>query len=161
GGQSIYQPEENQRIVADVIEQLKMDGTWSGEFNNQKKDGSKFTTFARITALEAGGKCYFGCVQEDITERKEVEMDLDDARSRLDTALEAGAIFTWTWDIPNNRLFADNNLARLFNLSLSDAEGGVLDKYIQSIHPEDWPRVSDALRSSLESGKDYEADYRI
>ena len=143
--QNTYPPEENERIVGEVIERLKAEGAWSGEFSNRRKDGSEFTTFARITALETGGRRYFVCVQEDITERKRVETALADARSRLDAALEAGAIVTWTWDIPSNRLFADDNLARLFNLPPSEAEGGLLDRYIESIHPDDWPRVSAAL----------------
>jgi PAS domain-containing protein len=85
----------------------------------------------------------------------------EDELRQLDSALEAGEIVTWTWDIPNNRLFTDENLARLFNLASSDAGDGSLDKYIQSIHPDDWPKVSMALNRSVESGDDYEADYRI
>ena len=101
------------------------------------------------------------CFTREITERKRVERALADARSRLDAALQAGAIATWTWDIPNNRLFADENLARLFNLPLGEADGGLLDHYLQSIHPDDLPKVSAALNRSVETGEDYEADYRI
>jgi signal transduction histidine kinase/ActR/RegA family two-component response regulator len=96
-----------------------------------------------------------------VLQRRRAETALADARSRLEAALVAGAIATWTWDIPNNRLFADANLARLFNLPPSEAEGGLLDRYIQSIHPDDWPRVAAALERSVKSGEDYEADYRI
>ena len=80
---------------------------------------------------------------------------------QLDAALEAGAIATWTWDIPNNRLFAGAPLARLFNLPPSDADGGLLDIYLRSIHPHDLPKVTAALDHALETGADYEADYRI
>jgi len=100
-------------------------------------------------------------IHEDITARHRAETNLRDARSRLDAALKAGAIVTWTWDIPGNRLFADSNLARLFNLPPSEADGGLLDRYIESIHPDDWGRVSAALDGSVKSGRDYEADYRI
>jgi PAS domain S-box-containing protein len=159
--QNTYPAEDNQRIVADVIRRLKTEGDWSGEFSNRRKDGSQFRTYARITALEMGSKRYFVCVQEDITKRKQVETALQDARSRLNAALEAGSIATWTWDIPSNRLYADETLARVFNLPASDADGGLLEKYIQSIHPEDQPRVKAALRESIESGREYDADYRI
>ncbi len=159
--QHTYPPEENERIAGEVTERLMAEGAWSGELSNRRNDGSEFITHAHITSLEAGGKRYFVCVHEDITERKRVETALADARSRLDAALEAGAIVTWTWDILNNRLFADHNLARLFNLTASEAEGGLLNKYMRSIHPEDVPRVTAALVHSVESGEDYEADYRI
>jgi PAS domain S-box-containing protein len=101
------------------------------------------------------------CFTRDITERKRAENALADARSRLNAALQAGAIFTWTWDIETNRLFADESLARLFNLNPTDADGELLDKYIKSIHPDDWPRVQAALELSAKTGAEYEADYRI
>ncbi|HYG55149.1 MAG TPA: PAS domain S-box protein [Burkholderiales bacterium] len=161
GVQNTYPPEENRRIVGEVIECLRRDGSWSGEFSNRKKDGTPFTTHARITAMETAGRRYFVCVQEDITERKRAETGLADARARLDAALEAGAVVTWTWDIPNNRLFADRNLARLFNLPASEAEGGALDSYTRSIHPDDLPRVMALLTRAVERDEVYEADYRI
>jgi len=74
--QNNYAPEENARIVGAVIAQLKERGAWSGEWQNRKKDGTAFTTFAHITALEVEGECYFVCVQDDITERKRDEKRL-------------------------------------------------------------------------------------
>ncbi len=68
-----YPPDENARIVEGVIEQLKVKGSWEGEFNNRRKDGTPFITFARITALELQGKKYWVCVQENITARRWAE----------------------------------------------------------------------------------------
>ena len=71
-----YQPEENASIVNEVIEQLKIQGSWLGEFINRRKDGTLFCTSARITALDISNKKYWVCVQEDITERKRSEQRL-------------------------------------------------------------------------------------
>lgn len=101
------------------------------------------------------------CFTRDITERKEAETALADARRRLEAALEAGAIATWTWDIRDNRLYADRQLARLFNLPESDADGGLLARYIKSIHPDDVERVTAALAQSVQTGDEYNADYRV
>ena len=86
---------------------------------------------------------------------------LREHRARLETAVRAGEIATWTWDIPANRLFADQTLARLFGLDQSLATGGSLDAYTGAIHPEDLPQVQAALAASVETGKDYEAEYRV
>jgi PAS domain S-box-containing protein len=101
------------------------------------------------------------CFTRDVTARREAEIALDQARSQLDAALEAGAIATWTWDIRENRLFADRQLARLFNLPPSDAEGGLLTRYIQAIHPDDVGSVKAALARSVQAREEYSADYRI
>jgi len=74
--QNDYPPEENHRRVGEVIQHLSAEGAWSGEWRNRKKDGTSFTTYARITALEIGGRPHWVCVQEDITERKHAEEEL-------------------------------------------------------------------------------------
>ncbi len=58
-------------------------------------------------------------------------------------------------------MFAGAHLARLFNLPASDADGGLLEKYVRSIHPEDVQDVLAALERSVQTGELYEADYRI
>lgn len=78
-----YSPEENARIVGDIIEQLKTRGTWVGEFSNRRKDGTPFATFARISALEISNKKYWVSVQENITERKHVEEALCQSEQHL------------------------------------------------------------------------------
>jgi PAS domain S-box-containing protein len=73
--QNTYPPDENARVVEQVIATLRQRGEWTGEFSNVKKDGTKFTTSARITALDLGGRPVWVCVQEDVTERKRTEAE--------------------------------------------------------------------------------------
>ncbi|HVF35422.1 MAG TPA: PAS domain S-box protein, partial [Candidatus Saccharimonadia bacterium] len=110
---------------------------------------------------EAGEVREIVLVHEDISERRRAETALEHASARLEAALEAGAIATWTWDVPTNRLYADESLARLFGLDADAADGGLLDRYLAAIHPEDRDRVVGALERSLASGADYAAEYRI
>ena len=58
------------------------------------------------------------------SERERAAFALEDAQLRLEAALEAGEIGTWTWDIQNNRVVADKNLAHFFSVSKTDASGG-------------------------------------
>jgi PAS domain S-box-containing protein len=86
-----YPPEENERIVGELLEHLEIHGTWQGEFRNRRKDGSLFTTAARINALEIGGQKHWLSVQEDITEQKRREEDLEflaEASRTLSTTLD-------------------------------------------------------------------------
>ncbi|HEU4454813.1 MAG TPA: PAS domain S-box protein, partial [Longimicrobium sp.] len=93
--QNAYPPEENLRVVGEVIETLKRDGVWTGEWANRRKDGTEFPTWSRITALEMGGRRYWVCVQEDITGRKEAEAAVaaarEEAEARADEAGELAA----------------------------------------------------------------------
>jgi len=95
------------------------------------------------------------------SQRKLTADALEDARLRLESALEAGEIGTWTWDIVNNRVVADENLARFFSVSFEDASGGQIEKYTASIHPDDSERVAALINEALENGDSYIAEYRL
>lgn len=53
--QNGYPPEENARIVGEVIAELKRSGAWKGEWLNRRKDGSTFVTASRISASTSRG----------------------------------------------------------------------------------------------------------
>ncbi len=93
--------------------------------------------------------------------RKKTEAELRDTRTRLEIALTAGEIGTWTWDVLLDRVAADKNLARFFSVSPKDASGGPISVYLQAIHPEDRNRVIQSISTVLEKGEAYEAEYRL
>lgn len=81
--------------------------------------------------------------------------------SQMEVAYQAGAIATWTWDPVADRVFADDNVAKLFSVSPADANGGKLAVYLKALHPDDHARVAAAIQRALETGGGYEAEYRI
>lgn len=97
----------------------------------------------------------------DITDRRRAEADLRDARSRLDAALTAGEIGTWNWHIPEDRVVADRNLARMFGVSAEDALGGPLSRYLPAVYEEDRDRVARAIGEAVATGGAFDTDYRI
>lgn len=100
-------------------------------------------------------------VVQDVTERRRAEDELRDIRSRMEAALAAGAIGTWTWDIPNDRVFGDASLARIFGVPPEAVAGGPLAGLLESIHPDDRNRVGASVAQAVEAGGWYEADYRV
>ena len=81
--QNDYSPEENERRVSEVIQSLRDGGSWTGEWRNRRKDGSVFISFARITTLDVRGRQCLVCVREDITDRKDLEEELQRRISEL------------------------------------------------------------------------------
>jgi PAS domain S-box-containing protein len=81
---------------------------------------------------------------------------------RLRSILSANEVATWTWDIVNDRVVADENMARLFGVTPEDAAGGPIESYLQAMHPDDRPGVAAAIAKALQDpiGK-YEMDYRV
>jgi PAS domain S-box-containing protein len=108
--------------------------------------------------------CVTGVIVQglDMTEQRQAEEELRDIRSRMEAALEAGAIGTWSWDVVGDRFYGDNSLARMFSVATEDVlAGNSLSQIIQRLHPEDRPYVQDKIERALRSGDRYEASYRV
>src|SRR5579859_1613993 len=91
-----------------------------------------------------------------------IESQLLDANQRLRSILFANEIGTWTWDTANDCVVADENMARVFGLSPKEAAGAPIEKYLDSMHPEDRPRVVAAVAGAMDDpGGKFEIDYRV
>ena len=104
-----------------------------------------------------GVVCYF----YDLSERQRWEAALTDARRKLDSALIAGEVGTFEWDVVNDRLWGDQNFADIFNVNLDDSGAAPIAAYVAAIHPDDRREVEERVKASVDTGSDYEAEYRI
>ena len=138
-----YPPEENARIVGHVIAQLKAHGVWSGEFSNHRKDGTLFTTFARITALTIANKTYWVCVQEDITRRKKAEEALHRSEAHYKTLVESAPVCIHEIDL-QGRLASMNQAGLRMMGAAHEADVRGLT-YLDLVAPEDCERIGRLL----------------
>jgi len=149
-------------------EQAVREAIESGELDDQWRivwpDGSVHWVAGRgeVFRDRAGRPLRMLGVNVDITESKEAEEKLAEARARLEAALSAGDTATWVWEIAEDRVFADKNLSTFFNVSEADANGGPFSAYLPSIHPDDREMVSAAVSQVLRTGADeYHTEYRV
>ncbi len=88
-----------------------------------------------------------------------IDHTLLDATQRLESILAASEVATWNWDVVDDRVIADKNLARLFGLASSE---GPIQVFLDAIHPDDRPKVAAAISATLEGQSDrYAVDYRV
>ena len=75
-------PKAVEKKIKDIIEK---EGYWEGEIHNKRKDGTEFTSYARITAFrdKEDKIVNFLATQHDITERKKAEQELRHYSERL------------------------------------------------------------------------------
>jgi len=99
---------------------------------------------------------------QDVTERKGHERYLEDAKSQLEAATEAGAIGTWEWHVREDEMVTSEMFAETFGVDPAAAREGVsLDRFVSSIHEDDRDRVEVAIEAALDSCGEYEAEYRV
>ncbi|MFD1589444.1 PAS domain S-box protein [Halorientalis brevis] len=101
-------------------------------------------------------------MSQDITERKEYERELEDAKSQLEAATEAGAIGTWEWHVPDDEMVTGPALATKFGVDPEAAREGVtLGSFVSAVHEEDRDRVEAEIETALDACGEYESEYRV
>ena len=99
----------------------------------------------------------------ETTQRVEAERQRAAATERLEMALSAGGgIGAWDWDVPADRVMADDRFAGLYGVDPEVARAGApIAEFFGSIHPEDAERVQAEIAEALRSGDLFTSEYRL
>jgi PAS domain S-box-containing protein len=100
-------------------------------------------------------------VARDIRDRKRAERAVQDWQERLVLAQKAGLrIGLWDWDAVANTVIWSDETYRQFGYTRDTFSGRVEDA-VTRIHPEDRPRVEDAIRKVIAGDAEYAQQYRL
>lgn len=151
--------------IRKVIRTGKPDAMQNLSYDLKDPSGTFKTMYWSVTHYPVRGKSgkIIAVYQEtkNITDELLVNQQLEHAQHQLDQVLSSSLIGTYTWDIADDRVYADKNLARMFGMPASVVhEGLVLARFIESIHPDDRKRVQSEIAHSLKTHKPYELEYR-
>jgi serine phosphatase RsbU (regulator of sigma subunit)/PAS domain-containing protein len=81
-------------------------------------------------------------------------------RVRWDLATDAAGIGTFDWDLRTGRLSWDERLIAMFGYDDGDFDQSI-EAFNARLHPDDLPRVSEALAGSIDTCGDFETEYRV
>ena len=110
---------------------------------------------ARAARSTAGGGAL------GVTDLKDAEEALREAREQLDAALEAAEAGTWTYDVLNDLLVPDGILARRYGIPPEIASRGIsLEDTITLCHPDDQERVRRSFAEVFREGTRWESEHR-
>lgn len=150
-------PDDAERTAREWEEARALGVRYQNECRYRRRDGAYRWHVARAEPVrDAAGQIvrWFG-TSTDIHEQKQ-------AIERLDLALDAGAIQgTWVWDVPADRVTADERFAYTFGIDPNEARDGFsIERAVDAVHPDDGVRVGAAIDAALEAGGPYRCEYR-
>jgi len=81
-------------------------------------------------------------------------------RLRWGLAIDAAGIGAFDWDLTTGKLSWDEQLTAMFGYDVDGFDESI-EAFNARLHPDDLPRVSEALRGCIETCGEYEAEYRV
>jgi diguanylate cyclase (GGDEF)-like protein/PAS domain S-box-containing protein len=104
---------------------------------------------------------YYYVVARDVTEQKISEQELISSRERLELAIRGANHGLWDWDLRSNEVYFSTRWKSLLGYYEHEIPNHI-DALLQCIHPDDFPRVWQALEVYLDRGSDkYECLHRM
>jgi PAS domain S-box-containing protein len=147
-----------------VLNTKESDSTGIIRYDLANKDGVMEVRYWQAThhPLFVDGEC-IGILQStaDVTELVHSNEQLKLANFKIEEALSAGLIGSWSWDIKQDIVTADQGLANIFGVSKEEAIAGLpLEVFLHSIYEDDRPSVTAAIQNTLDSADIFEHEYR-
>ena len=149
----------DKNIVKPIWANLTQGKSWKGELVNRNKNGKMYWADTTIVPLlDAENVPYqFLAIQQDITERKELEAQLLANTKKLEQAMQVALLGSWEMDI-NGIVAFSLELRRLYNLPLT---GEIpLEDIFANIHEDDRQHVQEAIEKTRSSLQNVVVEYR-
>jgi PAS domain S-box-containing protein len=141
---NVWPPEETARFNEAVVRATQGGGTWSGEYQNRRKDGTIFTSEARVSTLNLGGHVHFVGVQQDITERKRAEEALRQSEARIRAIITGAPVLLFAVDSNGIIRFEDGQALK----ALGAVPGANVGRPVKEVYAH-IPAILDNARRAL------------
>lgn len=161
--QTVVHVDDLPNILEDWRNSISTGNRFEREFRCLHYSGEYRWMLSRAVAIrdEDGSVVRWMGTCTDIHQLRRTEGELRDVRRRLEAALVAADVGTWTYDIASGKIYADDNFAQMHNLSDTEKCGGAAESYFSAIHPEDVCRVRRHIEAACESGGPFVDSYRV
>ena len=160
-------PPQYRTAHAEHLQRFSQAGITSGRVGalntvrGQRASGEVFLIEASISQFESAGQKLFSAIVRDVSERQKTEDALRLAQAQLLSALEAGSMGTWSWDIPRDALVVSEPLLKLFGMTREEVGDGRLQTMLSFVHGPDRADVRKALDTAVRDGSTFDVEYRM
>lgn len=133
------------------------------EAHHRTKNNRVFPVEITINHLQFNGKEYHCAFARDISDRKKAETALQQKQQDYQSLVSniPGAVYRCAWDGPRTIAFFSNGIEEIIGYPASDFIQNRHRTFTDIIHPEDRPRVEEAVRTAIETKQPFAIEYRV
>lgn len=143
-----------------LLKKLQEDNYVSNfEVRLKRKDGSSFWCMSFVQKISFVNRPAYLGTFIDITRRKEAEEKLEEARGKLNIALENGKIGVWEWNMETDEVVWDERMEIMFGLK-PGSFGRTFKAFENLVNEEDLSHIQKAINKALKLDLPYETVFR-
>ncbi len=145
-----------------VFDTIMGGGSWQGEVQMFKHDGTILTTFQRAYAIkdQAGRVLSLVGLHTDITERRQAEENVRRSEERLKEAQRIARLGYLDWDLKTNALVLSEEALVIYHLDRNQPMH-TLEEIVSLVHPEDRARVDQSLAATVAGISKHDMEHRM
>lgn len=161
--QTLYLPDEIEKIQQYYFPKLYETGKWKGETKGVKKDGSPIWQEITLSSLDDGS---IVCISQDVTRAREDLKTVQLMHEQLELAMDASELAMFTWDLEKDIIKFSSSIKRIIpNWDTEQLELG-MPEFLSLVHKDDVSAVNELLttirlRTEKESSLAFAIEYRI
>jgi PAS domain S-box-containing protein len=151
--------QKHSALKTEILNRLEETNAY-GKFENEyiHKDGHTVPVLIQgLILLREGERLIWSCV-EDITDRKKIEIDLQNSQHLFQTLAEVSPVGIFRTTPEGETTYVNPKWTEIAGLTLHEAVG---ENWTNAIHPEDREKVVNNWKDDLESRNKSHAEYRF
>lgn len=162
GGIITVHPEERDLVLEQWYYAVNHGEPFEIEYRIQNREGKYHWFICRSTPTRNSQGEITGWIGTitDIDQQKQTALALQKNQERLDLAMKAARMGSWDWNIQTGEVHWSKNLEDLFGMAPGSFDGRY-ETVLAMIHPEDLPRVEQAIHSDLYNREPYNIEFRF
>lgn len=115
---------------------------------------------ASMIRNSGGDPQYFLAVFEDISDRKQVEISLQQSQRLLEEAQQIAHVGNWEFDVATEKITWSKELFRIYDYD-PEQEAPPLPQLLQKLHPQDAEALKNRVEKAVTLAIPYELEHRI
>lgn len=153
----------SEKVFQSYLDELEESGSVSFETILKRKDGTKFNGLINISLVRGEGLAepYRVTTIQDISELKQIQVQLAEERQRFEVAANNVSDVVWEWNAQTDEVWWGDGLETVLGYNREDFENSN-NFWETHIHEDDRKETYGSLLDAVrESRKEWKADYRF